>query len=95
MAEKPELLIVDDEDNTREALKRYLGRRFSVTAAADGGEAIEALKKRNFDLVLTDLRMPEVDGMGVLDAARAKADPPLCILLTAYGSIGDAVTAAL
>jgi len=93
MAEKPELLIVDDEYNTREALKRYLGRRFSVTAAADGGEAIEALKNRNFDLVLTDLRMPEVDGMGVLDAARAKAEPPLCILLTAYGSIGDAVAA--
>ena len=93
MAEKPELLIVDDEFNTREALARYLGRRFSVTAAADGAEAIEALKKRNFDLVLTDLRMPEVDGMGVLDAARAKAEPPLCILLTAYGSIGDAVAA--
>ena len=93
MAEKPELLIVDDEYNTREALKRYLGRRFSVTAAGDGAAAIEELKKRNFDLVLTDLRMPEVDGMGVLDAARAKADPPLCILLTAYGSIGDAVTA--
>ena len=42
MAEKPELLIVDDEYNTREALKRYLGRRFSVTAAGDGAAEFAA-----------------------------------------------------
>ncbi len=93
MAEKPKILIVDDEYNTREALVRYLKKRFEVTAAADGGEAIDLLRQRNFDLVLTDLRMPEADGMSVLDAARGKAERPQCILLTAYGSIGDAVKA--
>ena len=89
MADRPEILIVDDEHNTREALARYLRGRFSVTTAADGEVAIELLKERNFDLVLTDLRMPNADGMSVLEATRSKADRPLCILLTAYGSIGD------
>ncbi len=88
-----EILIVDDEFNTREALARYLKRKFSVTTAADGGEAIELLKRRNFDLVLTDLRMPEADGMSVLEAACSKAERPQCIMLTAYGSITDAVKA--
>ena len=93
MPEKPKILIADDEYNTRTALSTYLKRRFDVSAAADGGEAIELLKKQDFDLVLTDLRMPEADGMSVLGAARSKANQPVCILLTAFGSIGDAVQA--
>lgn len=93
MSEKKRLLIVDDEFNTREALMRYLGRRFDVTGAADGSEAIDLLCQREFDLVLTDLRMPGADGMSVLDATLAKTSRPPCILLTAYGSIGDAVQA--
>lgn len=93
MAEKKHLLIVDDERNTREALVRYLRNRFQVTAADDGAEAIELLKHNDYDLVLTDLRMPGADGMSVLEAARAKASRPACILLTAYGSISDAVKA--
>ena len=87
------LLIVDDEFNTRQALMRYLGRKFDVTGAENGSEAIEQLKEHDFALVLTDLRMPEADGMSVLDAAKAKACPPKCIMLTAYGSISEAVTA--
>ena len=87
------LLIVDDEFNTRQALMRYLGRKFEVTGAENGSEAIEQLKEHDFSLVLTDLRMPEADGMSVLDAAKAKANPPKCIMLTAYGSISEAVTA--
>lgn len=93
MPERPKILIADDEYNTRTALATYLKRRFDVSAAADGGEAIELLKKQDFDLVLTDLRMPEADGMSVLGAARSKANQPVCILLTAFGSIGDAVQA--
>ena len=91
--ERPKLLIVDDEHNTREAMARYLGRRYRVTTAADGGDAIEELAKQKFDLVLTDLRMPKHDGMEVLEAALAQPDPPSCVLLTAYGSIEDAVAA--
>ena len=93
MPERPKILIADDEYNTRTALSTYLKRRFDVSAAADGGEAIELLKKQDFDLVLTDLRMPEADGMSVLGAAQSKANQPVCILLTAFGSINDAVQA--
>ena len=91
--EAVKLLIVDDEFNTREALMRYLGRKFAVTGAENGSDAIEKLKSEDFDLVLTDLRMPDADGMSVLDAAMSKAVPPKCIMLTAYGSISEAVTA--
>lgn len=93
MKDTARILIVDDEHNTREAMARYLRLRFNVTTAADGGEAIELLKHEDFDLVLTDLRMPKADGMSVLEATASKANRPACILLTAYGSIGDAVAA--
>ena len=89
----PKVLIVDDEHNTREALARCLAPRFDVTTAADGGAAIELLKEHDYDLVLTDLRMPNADGMSVLEAAQSKASHPPCVLLTAYGSIDEAVAA--
>ena len=90
---KYELLIVDDERNTREALLRYLRMNYNVTGAEDGAEAIELLRTRDFDLVLTDLRMPGADGMGVLEAALSKANCPECIVFTAYGTIENAVAA--
>ena len=93
MKDSARILIVDDEHNTREAMARYLRLRFNVATAADGGKAIELLKHEDFDLVLTDLRMPKADGMSVLEATASKANRPACILLTAYGSIGDAVAA--
>ena len=93
MTDKYKILIVDDEAPTREALLRYLRRNFQVKAAADGAEAIEYITSENFDLVLTDLRMPRADGMSVLEAVQGKTPKPCCILLTAYGSITDAVKA--
>ena len=93
MPEKYKLLVVDDEAPTREALLRYLRRKFDVKGAADGAEAIEYIASENFDLVLTDLRMPRADGMSVLEAVQGKTPRPQCILLTAYGSISDAVKA--
>ena len=62
MKDSARILIVDDEHNTREAMARYLRLRFNVATAADGGEAIELLKHEDFDLVLTDLWMPEMSG---------------------------------
>lgn len=90
---KKRILIVDDELHTREALMRYLRGRFDVTGAEDGAAAIEILKSNDFDLVLTDLRMPGADGMSVLDAALSKANRPVCIVFTAYGTIESAVSA--
>ncbi len=91
MSDKPKILIVDDEFNTREALVRFFKRRYETCAAPDGLAAIELLQKEHFDLVLTDLRMPGADGMQVLGAANAAGTS--AIVLTAYGSIGDAVKA--
>ena len=93
MAEMKKILIVDDEINTRMALVRYLRRRFEIDEAENGEVAIHALKQKDYDLVLTDLRMPGVDGIGVLDAALSKANAPQCIVFTAYGSVEKAVEA--
>ncbi len=93
MDEMKKILIVDDEVNTRLALVRYLRSRFAISEAENGEAAIRAMQKNDFDLVLTDLRMPGVDGIGVLDAALSKANPPQCIVLTAYGSVEKAVEA--
>lgn len=90
---RPSLLIVDDEFNTRETLIEFLGRKFDVSGAGNGADAIKLLQERDFDLILTDLRMPEADGMSVLEAASSKAKRPKCIMMTAYGSINDAVKA--
>ena len=93
MDEMKKILIVDDEINTRMALVRYLRRRFEIDEAENGEAAIRALQKKDYDLVLTDLRMPGIDGIGVLDAALSKANPPQCIVFTAYGSVEKAVEA--
>ncbi len=93
MAQERSILIVDDEKGTRDVLARYLGRRFAVTAAEDGAVALELLKKRDFDLVLTDLRMPGADGMSVLEATLGKAKKTPCVVFTAYGSVENAVRA--
>ncbi len=90
---KKSLLIVDDERNTRDALRRYFSKRFEITTAEDGMIAINLLKNNNYDLVLTDLKMPGAGGMSVLDATLGKNPPPNCIVLTAYGSIETAVSA--
>ena len=90
---RPTLLIVDDEFNTRETLLEFLGRKFDAVGAGNGSDAIKLLQERDFDLILTDLRMPEADGMSVLEAASGKACRPKCIMMTAYGSITDAVQA--
>jgi len=93
MTGKTNILIVDDERHTREALMRYLRNRFAVTGAEDGAQAIELLRTNDYDLVLTDLRMPGADGMSVLEAALAKGNHPACIVFTAYGTIEAAVAA--
>ena len=90
---RPALLIVDDEFNTRETLCEFFSRKFEVADAGNGSDAVKLLQERDFDVVLTDLRMPDADGMSVLDAASSKACRPKCVMMTAYGSISDAVAA--
>ncbi len=90
---KPALLLADDERTTRDALTRYLSRKFTVTAAEDGTVAVNLLKNADFEFVLTDLRMPGADGMAVLQTALKKQPQPTCIVFSAYGTIESAVEA--
>ena len=90
---KPVILIVDDERNTREGLQRALEDRYDVLLAEDSQKAIQTLESTPVDVMLADLRMPGVDGMGLLRRAVSLTDPPVCIMMTAYGSIENAVQA--
>lgn len=91
--EKNSVLIVDDEKNTRDGLARLLRANYETRAVSGGREALDALSERFFDVMLSDIRMPGMDGITLLRRAMA-AHPELCvILLTAYGSIETAVEA--
>jgi len=89
----PTLLIVDDEKHTREGLRAALEDRFDVYVAADIPGAISVLENDSIDLVVTDLRLAGEDGMQLIDRALRLPHPPICIMMTAYGSVDTAVEA--
>lgn len=91
--QKPGLLIVDDEKNSREGLQRALGRSYRVWVAEGGEEALTLLSEQPIDVVITDLRMPGMDGMSLMQRILARDPQPACILLTAYGTVDIAVEA--
>ncbi|NLB66679.1 MAG: sigma-54-dependent Fis family transcriptional regulator [Lentisphaerae bacterium] len=93
MSRKPVILIVDDEKNTRAGLARALRGRYTVAEAENGLKALEWLDSHHADVVLTDLRMPGMDGMTLQARLMARDPRPILILLTAYGSIETAVEA--
>jgi DNA-binding NtrC family response regulator len=90
---RPVVLVVDDERGTREGLERALQDRYEIVLAEDGAKGIELLGSRPVDVLITDLRMPGVDGLAVLKRATALTPPPVSIMMTAYGSIESAVDA--
>src|ERR1700686_1258136 len=93
MAEKPTLLIVDDEKTTREGLRAALEERYDVYIAEDAKAATNLLESEHFDVMLTDFRLPNEDGLKLIARAKSLAKPPVCILMTAYGSEELAVEA--
>lgn len=93
MIDKPTLLIVDDEVATREGLRNALEDRFDVYVAEDVKTAQEILDSTQIDVVLTDLKLPDEDGIKLIEKAKARSKPPICILMTAYGSEDVAVDA--
>ena len=88
------VLVADDDPTLRDLLSEIMADDgHEIDPAADGDEAIAAMTRQRPDLVLTDLRMPGVDGLRVVDAAR-RCDPPApVIVLTAFGSVPKAVEA--
>ncbi len=93
MAEKPTLLIVDDEKTTREGLRSALEERYDVYIAEDAKAAMGLLESEHFDVLLTDFKLPNEDGMKLISRAKSLPQPPICILMTAYGSEELAVEA--
>lgn len=91
---KVKILIVDDEAAIRTVMARALGGKYECLTAADGGAALELLKSDGeIKLMLSDIRMPEMDGVELLKRAKALRPDLVCILLTAYGTVDLAVAA--
>jgi DNA-binding NtrC family response regulator len=92
-AEKPMLLIVDDEKTQREGLRAALEDEFEIYLADSAAAAMDLLEREHFAVMLTDFRMPSEDGIKLITRAKSLPKPPICILMTAYGSEDTAVEA--
>ncbi len=88
------ILIIDDELLIRNFLAETLRRKsFEVTTAPDGKSGIKILKEKSFDLVITDMKMPDITGLEVLRQVKEIAPETMVIIITAFGSIENAVEA--
>ncbi len=94
MAETPHILIVDDEEDVRETLKSVLkSMNFEPYTAANGVEALEVIKNNQVDVVLSDLYMPEMDGIELLRRVRSQDKNMVFVMITAHPTIETAVEA--
>ena len=94
MAEPATLLVADDDPGLRESLERTLTREgYRVVLASDGRAALERVQAGGVDLIVTDLRMPGLTGLELLRAAKAIVPDVDVILLTAFGTVEEAVKA--
>ncbi len=90
----PNILVVDDKDSMRNMLQQTLTEEgFRVDSASDGRKALELVRNKSYDLVLTDLKMPDADGLEVLSGVKKADSDTSVIVMTAYGTIEDAVEA--
>ena len=94
MNEQLSILVVDDEQYIREILQEILeGKKYKVITAADGKAALEIVREQPIDLILTDMRMPRMDGLQLLKAAKMLVPEIEVILITGHGEVGPAVEA--
>ena len=88
------VLVVDDEPNLRKVLKALLTRSgFDVVTAKDGKEAVDVLRGGGIDLLMTDIRMPEMTGLELLSWSRNEQPDVPVIVITAHGTVDTAVQA--
>ena len=90
---KKSLLIVDDEKHTREGLRAALEDNFEVYAASNSVGAMSMIEADPPDVVITDLKIGNEDGMTLMEQILKRNDPPVVIMMTAYGSVDTAVEA--
>ena len=87
------ILIVDDEKHTRDGLRRLFDDQYDTYVAEDIRGAMDVLEREQIELLLTDLRLGGDDGMVLIERALKLPRPPICIMMTAYGSVDTAVEA--
>ncbi|MDG1854430.1 MAG: sigma-54 dependent transcriptional regulator [Verrucomicrobiales bacterium] len=87
------ILIVDDEKNTREGLRLSLEEDFDVYVSANIKGANDVLQNETVDVLVTDLKLGADDGMDLIESALTMPNSPICIMMTAYGSVDTAVEA--
>ncbi|MEO1337976.1 MAG: response regulator, partial [Myxococcota bacterium] len=88
------ILVADDEANLRKVLAATLRKEgYEVLTAADGAEALQLLDRDRVDVLLTDLRMPRIDGMELLNRALETHPSLPVVILTAHGTVETAKTA--
>src|SRR5687767_14302042 len=91
---EPRLLIAEDEERLRRLLEMLLGNKgYNLTTVGDGAQAWEQFQTGHFDLVITDLRMPNLDGMALLERIKNYSPSTPVLVITAFGSIDNAVEA--
>lgn len=94
MSKKPRILIVEDEDIARENLRYILSKEdYEIDVAGGGQEALALLKEKDYDLVITDLRMEKADGMEVLSRTKASQPTTEVIMITGYATVDSAIEA--
>ncbi len=91
--DKPTILIVDDERSARHGMRMLLERDYCVISAENSTLALEQLENNQVDIMLTDVRMPGMDGIELMEVAQKKYNDLMCIILTAYGDVDLAVQA--
>jgi YesN/AraC family two-component response regulator len=87
------VLIVDDEPGVRDAVQLLLGDRYDVVEASCGSEALDAVRTQRLDLVVLDVKLPDLDGISVLEQIRGEAPHIKVVMLTAIDAARTAVTA--
>ena len=94
MSQQPRILIAEDEERLRRLLAILLGGRgYQLATAEDGAEAWRLFQEGRFDLVITDIRMPQLDGIELLRRVKERSPETPVMVITAYGSIESAVDA--
>ncbi len=91
--ERARVLVVDDKENMLGLFARILGEEYQLTTAADGARALSLVATQEFDVVVTDIKMPGADGFEVLSAVKSRAPDTEVVMMTGYATVQDAVEA--
>jgi len=87
------ILVVDDKQNMLTLFARILGEEYELTTAADGGRALSLVATKEYDVVVTDIKMPAADGFEVLAAVKSRSPDTEVVMMTGHASVQDAVEA--